>query len=116
MAIPNGGKQMNINYTYGASASGIDIIVDLECDLECTVDYAYGDIEPDVTIDSVTIFSGDARLCLDDSDDPTLLRIRGDIIAAALADDAFIEEACEASGIRWYGLNGNDPEQVWGSV
>jgi hypothetical protein len=104
---------MNIPFTYNASASGIDIIVDLECDLECSASYEYGDIEPDVTIDKVTIFSGDARVCLDDSDDPTLLRIRGDIIAAALADEWFLERACEAEGISWTGLNGNDPDQSW---
>jgi hypothetical protein len=63
-ATPNGGKQMNINYTYNENASGIDIIVDLECDLECSVSYDYGDLEPDVTIDSVTIFSGDVAIAL----------------------------------------------------
>ena len=104
---------MNLPFTYNASASGIDIIVDLECDLECSVSHDYGDPDPDVTIDSVTIFSGDARYCLDESDDPTHQRIRGDIIAAALEDEWFLERACTEAGISWTGINGNDPDQSW---
>lgn len=97
-------------FTFNASQSGIDIIVDLECDLECYVSFEDDESGPEVTVHNVTIFQGDARFNLAQSDDPFYLRLRGDIIAAALGDVDFLERVCEARGIFFTGINGNDPD------
>ena len=89
-----------IPYTFQRAINGIDVIVDLECELECTVEISGG--EPEVTVVSVTGFSG--------SDDALALLLAREIITAAQADKEVWDDAIAAADISYRGLGPNDPD------
>ena len=118
-----------IFFSYQMQDRGFCLIPDIECELDCDVELIAG--QPEVTVHSVHIsgyrVSGhrvdeqgrkkaiyETRMVdLGDTDSPTLIALAGDIMAAALADDSFIEAVCRDAGLVQRGQGGNDPDQRW---
>ena len=118
-----------IPFSYQMQDRGFCLINDIECELDCDVELIAG--QPEVTVHTVHMHGYrvaghrvddkgrkqaiyETRMVdLGDTDSPTLIALAGDIMAAALADDSFIEAVCRDAGLVQRGQGGNDPYQRW---